>query len=341
MIDAERTRMFAEAAESGAAVARLFAVHGETFAALGAALRAAPPEIVLTCARGSSDHAATFAKYLIETRIGVPVASAAPSTASVYGISPKLGSALCLAISQSGASPDLLAMVDAAAGAGAVVAAVVNVADSPLAERADWLLPLEAGPERSVAATKSYIASLAAVLRLVDAWAGEPVARSDALPALLERAWACNWSPLSAGLADARGLYVIGRGIGLGVAQEAALKLKETCGLHAEAFSAAELKHGPMALVGPDFPVLVFRQPDQTAAGVDAFACDLAAQGAPVFVAGAALPGTIALPTVASDAALAPILQIQSFYRAAASLSVARGFDPDRPPMLSKVTQTV
>lgn len=204
MIVAERTLMFAEAAEAGAAVERLLREHKARFDALGAALRAAPPEIVLTCARGSSDHAATFAKYLIETRIGVPVASAAPSVASVYGVSPKLGRALCLAISQSGASPDLLAMVDAAAGAGATVAAMVNVADSPLAERADWLLPLEAGAEHSVAATKSYIASLAAIVALIGAWSDDASALAVALPKLLEQAWNCDWSPLSAGLADAR-----------------------------------------------------------------------------------------------------------------------------------------
>jgi glucosamine--fructose-6-phosphate aminotransferase (isomerizing) len=333
--------MFAEAAEAHRAVTQMLAANGERFAALAQHLRNEPPGVVLTCARGSSDHAATFAKYLIETRIGIPVASSAPSIASIYGVKPKLGHALGLAISQSGASPDLLALVDTLSSAGAAIAAMVNVADSPLAQRADWLVTLEAVPERSVAATKSYIASLAAIVALVDAWSGESAWRSATLPGLLEQAWNCEWTPLSAGLADARGLFVIGRGIGLGIAQEAALKLKETCGLHAEAFSAAELKHGPMALVGPDFPVLVFRQPDETAESVDSFARDLAAQGAPVFVAGAKIPGTIQLQTIEADAIVAPILQIQSFYRAAVSLSVARGFDPDRPPLLSKVTETV
>jgi glucosamine--fructose-6-phosphate aminotransferase (isomerizing) len=138
-----------------------------------------------------------------------------------------------------------------------------------------------------------------------------------------------------------RGLYVLGRGLGLGAAQEAALKLKETCGLHAEAFSAAEVRHGPMALVGPDFPLLVFRQPDETAPGIEALAADAAARGASVFVAGAEVPGTVALPTPRASAAATPLLQVQSLYHAAARLSVARGFDPDRPPHLSKVTETV
>jgi glucosamine--fructose-6-phosphate aminotransferase (isomerizing) len=341
VIAVESTRMFAEAAEAPAAVERMLAANAERVAELGAELRANPPELVLTCARGSSDHAATFAKYLIETRTGTPVASAAPSTASVYGVELRLRRALCLAVSQSGASPDLLAAVDAAARAGAAVAALVNVADSPLAERADWLLPLHAGPERSVAATKSFIASLAALLQLVQAWTPDPAIELDGLSALLGRAWNCDWSPLVEGLCGVRGLYVLGRGLGLGVAQEAALKLKETCGLHAEAFSAAEVRHGPMALVGPDFPLLVFRQPDATAEGIDAMAADAASRGAPVFVVGGDVPGTIALPTPEASAAITPLLQVQSFYRAAARLSVARGFDPDRPPHLSKVTETV
>jgi glucosamine--fructose-6-phosphate aminotransferase (isomerizing) len=341
VIAAESTRMFAEAAEAPAAVGRMLSANAERAAELGRKLRATPPELVLTCARGSSDHAATFAKYLIETRTGTPVMSAAPSTASVYGVEPKLGRALCLAISQSGASPDLLALVNAVAQADAAVGALVNVADSPLAERADWVLPLHAGPERSVAATKSFIASLASLLQLAQAWASDPAVELDALPDQLAQSWDCDWSPLVEGLRDVRGLYVLGRGLGLGAAQEAALKLKETCGLHAEAFSSAEVRHGPMALVGPDFPLLMFRQPDETAEGIDALAEEAVRRGAPVFLAGARVRGTIALPTPEAGAATTPVLQIQSFYRAAAQLSVARGFDPDRPPNLSKVTETV
>jgi glucosamine--fructose-6-phosphate aminotransferase (isomerizing) len=278
--------MFAEAAEAPAAIARMLAENAERCAELGRFLRGQPPQMVLTCGRGSSDNAATFAKYLIETRTGTPVVSAAPSTASVYGVEPRLGRALCLAISQSGASPDLLALVDAIAGAGASVAALVNAEGSPLAGRADWLLPLHAGPETSIAATKSYIASLAGVVQIVTAWAeAADLSRElEMVPALLAQSWERDWSALVNGLLHARGLYVLGRGLGLGVAQEAALKFKETCGLHAEAFSSAEVRHGPMALVGPDFPLLIFRQPDETAAGIDALAAEIAARGAPVFI---------------------------------------------------------
>lgn len=335
--------MFAEAAEAGAVVRRLLSANDQACAQLGLELRTAPPAMVLTCARGSSDNAATFAKYVIETRLGVPVASAAPSTASVYRIEPKIGRSLCLAISQSGSSPDLLALVGAAAQAGALVAALVNAEGSPLAASARWHLPLHATPEHAVAATKSYIASLAAILQLAAAWQEDKALAEQlaTLPELLEASWVCDWSPLLEGLLQARGLYVVGRGPGLGIAQEAALKLKETCGLHAEAFSAAEVRHGPMALLGPEFPLLVFRQADETADSVDTLAGEMAARGVPVFIAGGTVPGATSLSVVDSPATLQPLLQVQSFYRAAAQLAVARGLDPDAPPHLKKVTETV
>src|SRR4029077_14707969 len=162
-----------------------------------------------------------------------------------------LSGTVMLAISQSGASPDLLAAVASARAAGARIVALVNAESSPLAQLADDLLPLHAGPERSVAATKSYIASLAALAQLVASWSEdhELTAALRETPALLARAWQLDWSAAVARLVTATNLYVIGRGIGLGVAQGAALKFKEACGLHAEALSAAELRHGPMALV--------------------------------------------------------------------------------------------
>jgi glucosamine--fructose-6-phosphate aminotransferase (isomerizing) len=134
---------------------------------------------------------------------------------------------------------------------------------------------------------------------------------------------------------------VVGRGLGLGIAQEAALKFKETCGLHAEAFSAAEVRHGPMALVGPGFPLVVFRQSDQTEASIEALVEEVVGRGGEVFLAGPPVPGAVVLPTVQAHPVLEPMLQIQSFYRAVNALSIKRGFDPDRPPHLRKVTETL
>jgi len=334
------TLMFREAAEAADVIAAQFARNHGVMETLAASLRAAPPPFVVTCARGSSDHAATYAKYLLETQLGVVVASASPSVGSVYAAPLQLRGALFIVISQSGKSPDLLRNAEAAKVAGARVVALVNVEDSPLAQLADTVIPLHAGAERSVAATKSYLASLAAVLQLAAYWKQDAALRSalDALPDALRQAWHSDWSTVTEGLVEAGNLFVLGRGLGLGAAQEAALKFKETCGLHAEAYSSAEVKHGPMALVGPGFPVLAFAQPDETGAGTRAVAEEFAARGAQVWLAGAGG----GLPVAASPHPLcAPLLTVQSFYRAINALALRRGHNPDLPPHLNKVTETV
>jgi glucosamine--fructose-6-phosphate aminotransferase (isomerizing) len=339
----EKTRMFLEAGQASEVVAAQLGANAARVEAIAERLRAHPPRAVVTCARGSSDHAATFAKYLIETRTGVLTSSAALSVSSVYAAHQAMDGVLYLAISQSGKSPDLLAAVRAAKAAGAFTLALVNDEASPLAQLVDAVLPLHAGPELSVAATKSYIAALAAIVQLVAAWTGDAALKTGlaALPDGLAKAWALDWTPAVERLAGASNLYVLGRGVGFGVAQEAALKFKETCGLHAEAFSAAEVLHGPMALVKPGFPVLVFAQNDESRASVDEMAKSLAAREADVLLVGAGEAGAGVLPALAAHPVIEPILMIQSFYRMANALSVARGYDPDRPPHLNKVTETL
>ncbi len=341
---AAQTRLAREAAEAPGVVREQLAANAPLMRELAVRLRRTPPRAVVTLGRGSSDHAATFARYLIETRLGVMTASGAPSVSSVYEAAPGLNGALCLAISQSGRSPDILAAAEAAREAGALVVALVNDAASPLAEVAEITAPLLAGPELGVAATKSYIAALSAIVQLAACWSGDAklLAALEALPGLLERAWTLDWSDAIAPLHEAQSLYVLGRGLGYGVAEEAALKLKETCGLHAEAFSAAEVRHGPMALVGPGFPVLAFAQGDETREGVEAATAAAAAQGAPVLKAGgAAQSGVISLPTEPACPVLEPIAYALSFYRLVNALALARGLDPDRPPHLSKITETL
>jgi glutamine---fructose-6-phosphate transaminase (isomerizing) len=338
---AEATDMFREAAEAAEAVARQQGAASD-LRRIGAALRERLPNVVITCARGSSDHAATFAKYAIETRLGVPVASAAPSVASVYASPLRADGAVCIAISQSGRSPDLLATVSSLKDAGAWVLALVNETKSPLADLADEVFGLAAGTERSVAATKSFIASLAAIARIAAEWSDDDALRGDlcALPSLLSEAWELDWSSLVRELTAANDLYVLGRGVGFAVAQEAALKLKETSQLHAEAFSTAELRHGPMALVRDGFPALIFSQSDEAGRNVAETAASLVERGARVFLAGCEATGAIPLPSIGCVPLLEPIVQIQSFYRAANSLAIARGLNPDQPPHLTKVTET-
>ncbi len=337
----EMTLMARETAEAAAAVERMLARNRRAFAALGERLRAAPPPVVVTCARGSSDHAASYAKYLIETAVGVPTASAAPSIATLYDAPVAPGYRLCLAISQSGRSPDLVAAVKAQKKAGAYVVVIVNAEDSLLALLADLVISLDAGPERSVAATKSYICSIAAIATLVAEWANdEPLRTAVAdLPAGLEQAHNLDWSPAVQLLRGATNLFILGRGYGFGIAQEAALKLKETCGLHAEPFSAAEVRHGPMAIVGPAFHVLAFGGSDRAGATVREAADEFRARGARLLLADPG--GGRDLPALAAHHAIEPILMIQSFYRMANALSLARGYHPDTPPHLKKVTETL
>jgi glucosamine--fructose-6-phosphate aminotransferase (isomerizing) len=335
--------MFREAAGASAAVRSQFAANRSLIDLLGGVVREFAPRAVVTCARGSSDHAATFARYLIETRTGVLTSHAAPSVSSLYATKPDLDAVLFITISQSGASPDLQAAASAAREAGALVLAFVNAEDSPLSRFAHHTIPLHAGVETSVAATKSYIASLAAIVHLSAAWTRdrqleEALAQA---PDLLAQAWQLDWSAATPIFRDAGSLYVIGRGLGLGIAREAALKFKETCGLHAEAFSAAELRHGPLALVRPGFPVLAFAQHDATQAGIEAMAGELRLAGAEVALAGSALPGVLALPVLTAHPVIEPLLMIQSFYRFANTLAIARARDPDRPPHLRKITETV
>jgi glucosamine--fructose-6-phosphate aminotransferase (isomerizing) len=340
----ESTLLFREAAEAADTVARQLERNDAQVRGLAQALRDAPPPFVVTCARGSSDHAATFAKYVIETQTGCATASASPSVESIYAVPLRLRGALYLVISQSGASPDLLRSAEAARASGARVVALVNAEASPLAALADTVIPLHAGAERSVAATKSFIGSLAAILHLVAHWCADASLLRDlqALPEQLRRAFSLDWSPLVEGLANAHDLFVLGRGYGLGAAQEAALKLKETCALHAEAFSSAEVRHGPMELVGPDLPVLLFAQQDEALAGALATVAGFRKSGAQLWTAAPGASGHGVLPIVPTAQPMcAPVLAIQSFYRAVNALALRRGRDPDRPPHLAKITETV
>ncbi|PXV52838.1 glutamine--fructose-6-phosphate transaminase [Dyella jiangningensis] len=344
MKEASDTLMYREAHEAAAVVERQLRENAQILKTLGEQLRARPPRFIVTCARGSSDHAAAYAKYVFETRLGLITASASPSISSIYDADLHLDGALFIAISQSGKSPDLLRSAQAAKDAGARVVALVNVEDSPLAQMADTFVPLRAGPELSVAATKSYLATLAAVLQLTAHWGDDAELHGivERLPEDLRRGWDCDWSPMVEGLTKASSLFVVGRGYGFGAALEAALKLKETCGLHAEAFSAAEVKHGPMAIVGEGFPVLFFAQGDGTQDNTIAVANEFRARGARVFIAapGNHDPDKLPLPDGVSPM-VTPLLAVQSFYRAASELSLARGYDPDVPPHLRKVTETM
>lgn len=337
------TQMLAEIREAPAVVARQIAEAG-IYREEGERLRREEPRFLATCARGSSDQAVTYFKYMAEQRLGIPVASVGPSVASVYGADLKFGGDVLLTVSQSGGSPDLVSLQERAAKGGARTVALLNVTNSAVGNAAGSVLPMMAGPEKAVAATKSFIASLVALASLVAYWSEEAelLEALALLPERLEAALECDWSAAALPAAAAHSLYTIGRGPGLGIAGEAALKLKETCRLHAESYSAAEVQHGPIALARDRFAALVFANNDRSDASIATAVDNLAAAGASVFVAGAAGGTGHRLPTVdAGHPLLNPICRIVSFYRFVEGLSVALGENPDAPRLLKKVTRTV
>lgn len=340
--------MFREAAEAAEVCERQITANRDTVRAAADMLRRRNPAFAATLARGSSDHAASFAKILFETRLALPTLSHAPSIGALYGAtSPRMQGIPMIAISQSGRSPDLLRATEDAKRVGAILIVLVNDTDSPLAALADVLLPLRAGPEMSVAATKSFIASLVALTHLAAEWVGDTalLAALDGVGDALRAAWQRDWSDAVAPLIDASSLLVLGRGLTFPIAGEAALKFKETAGLHAEAFSSAEVAHGPMTLVEAADPVFVFGPLDEARAGLSERLESFAARGATIIAAGHPDDldsATIRLPSAETlHPVMSAIAAIQSFYRFAEALSRARGRDPDRPPHLSKVTRTL
>jgi glucosamine--fructose-6-phosphate aminotransferase (isomerizing) len=338
------SHMAREVAEIPEAAARFLAQSAPQVAAAAAALRGLDPALVVTVARGSSDHAATYLKYAVELLAGVPVASVGPSIASIYRRPLRLGRAACVGISQSGQSPDIVEMMQAAGAGGALTVAITNHAASPLAAASAHCLPLAAGVEHSIAATKTHVVSVLAGLSLLAEWQGDDDLRAAiaALPQALARAVALDWSPLAERLVAARSLYVLGRGPAIAIAAEAALKGKEVCGLQAEAYSAAEVLHGPSAIVQAAFPVLALGVPDAALPQVIATAERLAWQGAEVFMTGGSARGVTALPSVAGlHPLVAPLVLAVTWYATVERLARLRGFDPDTPPHLRKVTETV
>ena len=335
--------MLEEAVSAADCVALQLASDTQRYAELGRTLRRTPFSTALTIARGSSDHACNYVAYLIMARLGRVVASLPMSLVTLNKSPLQTRDTLAIAISQSGQSPDVVEPIRYFRDGGATTVALVNDSDSPLAHAAEWAMPLRAGQENSVAATKSFIASLVAGARMVAQWQNDPqlLAGLEALPDALRGAARVDWSPAVEVLAPARNIMVVGRGIGFPVALEAALKLKETSALQAEAFSGAEIKHGPMALIEDGYPLLIFATRGPTQAGLLQLAQDMRARGAKVLLAAPAdvAQRDLTLP-VAATPDLDPILAIQSFYVMAARLAQARGMDPDAPRHLSKVTRT-
>ncbi|WP_035267101.1 SIS domain-containing protein [Ahrensia sp. 13_GOM-1096m] len=305
---------------------------------------ASKPRGFITCARGTSDNAATFFKYIMETHTGLPVASMGPSVASVYNAHLKLNDFICLTISQSGGSTDLASLQAAASKGGARTIAILNETDSPVGRQADIVLPMLAGTEKAVAATKSFVSSLFAILGFVAGFTNDSELEKSLrdFPRTAAKTLECDWSMADLSLARASSVFAIGRGPGLAVSAEAALKLKETCRIHAEAFSAAEVLHGPVVLAEKKFAVFAFQSEDASQQSVLDAAKSMREKGADVFTISAQSgEGRTLITPRAENNLLTPIVQIIAFYKFVEALSKKLGENADAPEGLNKVTVTI
>ncbi len=331
--------MAREVCESADVVSQIVRKH-HVIAEVAAQLNIEAAPLVVLCGRGSSGHAGVFLRYLIETRLHLPVSASAPSVITAFRKTLALRNALFIVISQSGASPDLVAATQSARASGARTVAIVNAVPSPVADAAEFIVPIGAGAEHSVAATKSMIGAMAAGAELIAELADDPALKSalGRLPQRLERALSLDWSNLSADLKRATAVFVASRGLGLGIAREIALKFAEILQLPALGFSAAELHHGPRAAVSSRSPVILMRLADETADTIDALATELRESGISVHLCGG--PHST-LPWLGDDhPATDAITMLVPFYCLIESLAREWGLDPDRPPRLSKITRT-
>ncbi len=307
-------------------------------------LRRTNPAVICTIARGSSDHAASFLKYAIELTARVPVASLGPSINSIYGVDLKLNSGACIAISQSGKSPDITAMAQSARTGGACTIAITNESQSPLANVCNHTINIQAGKEESVAATKTFLTSIVSGLLLLGHWQHDQrlLDGLQRLPEQAKKAIECDWSELTRRLLREDALYVLGRGPSFAIANEVALKFKETCQIQGEAFSSAEVLHGPVSIVAAHYPVLALAARDLSEPSICDVADDLVSRGGDVFATSSNARLATPLPHVATDHPLTdPLMLAISFYAFIEQLARLRGFDPDKPRNLKKVTETV
>jgi len=342
--------MQTETREIAQVVERQYQDNGAILESIATAIKRLNPPFLMTIARGSSDHAASFLQYLFGKELGLICASVPPSLTSLYDADLKVNGAVAIAISQSGASPDICHTLQRVKENGALTIALTNHPNSPLAKIADFVIPLQAGKEQSVAASKTYMASIFAIVHLLSFIKPEINLQKalENLPNQLIQNIHIDFSRDLAWFQKEPNLIIIARGLLYPIAQEAALKCKETCQIHAEPFSAAEFQHGPMALVQENFPLIIFAQHDETQAGVFDLSEKLTRLGAKTLLVcdEKDIPQDRAIAShylsliADTHPALLPILYIQAFYFFVAELALKKNRDPDNPTHLQKITKT-
>ncbi|MFE7569688.1 SIS domain-containing protein [Streptomyces sp. NPDC057539] len=339
--------MYAEVAEQPTVLRRILRDGAPGVREVAAAIAAREPRFVLLTARGTSDHAALYAKYLLEILCGLPCGLASMSTTTAYGAKPDLTDVLVIGVSQWGGSPDLVASTWAAREAGATTLAVTNNPDSALTAVAEFHLDVLAGPERALPATKSYTASLLALYLFAEALGGRDGAAARRLPDLADRvlARADEVRTLASRYRFAERMVIISRGYGYPTAKEAALKLMETCYIPALSYSGADLVHGPLAMVDNISPVIAIVPEGKGGEALQPVLTRLRARGADLFVVGSrpeveAASAGFVLPTDGVPEELQPILQIMPLQLLAHEVAIARGQDPDAPRTMAKTPET-
>jgi len=327
--------MAQEAAESGQRIAEQLLKNKSLIENLVEKLKTFNPHSVMIVGRGSSDHAGVFAKYLFEIEAGIPTFAAAPSVSTIYKRQLNLKGCLVLIISQSGRSPDILEQARQSKASGAFCVALLNDAEAPLADIVDCVIPLYAGEEKSVAATKSFLCTLAALLQLVAYWQHNDVliAALNTIPLALAKTVAAPVQLKFDDLNQVRNLVVLGRGLGYAIGKEIALKLKEVCGIHAEAFSSAEFLHGPVTLVGKNINIIVVLIEDESSHVHHKQIDELKTRGADMIYLDQA--------NQQLHPRIAPLVVLQRFYLDIEKIAIAFGLNPDQPGGLKKVTETL
>ncbi len=344
------SQLFTEISEQPAALARFLDAEAANVARIAEAIRRAAVRYVVIAARGTSDNAATYAKYVFASFNRLPVALATPSLYTVYQTPPRLADALVIGISQSGESPDIVAVVEEARRQNAPTLAITNFADSPLARAADYVILQHAGEEKTIAATKTYTTQLGALALFSAALADDRARRAEleAVPDAIARTLALNDAAeyAAARWAIATTMLVIGRGYNYATAFEIALKLKELAYVTAEPFSSADFMHGPIAVIQGGYPVLIVAPRGRVADDLLAVAQQLKQRGADLVMisddpnALALSRAPLALPVSLAEW-LSPLVAVVPGQLLAYHLTVAKGYDPDHPRGLTKVTRTL
>lgn len=339
--------MAREMAEQPAALRRILDEGAPRIRQVAQEVAARTPRFVLLTARGTSDNAALYAKYLLEIRLGLPCGLTSMSTTTAYGAHPDLTDVLVVTVSQSGGSPDLVASTRAAREAGAITVAVTNNPDSPLAAVSEYHVDIMAGPEKALPATKTYTASLLALYLFVEGLRGGDGAAAKALPDLAEQLLARQDEvrTLASRYRFAERMVITSRGYGYPTAKEAALKLMETSYIPALAYSGADLLHGPLAMVDNVSPVIAVVTDGKGGTALQPVLDRLRGRGADLVVIGPAgqveqASAGFVLPVEGVPEELQPVLEILPLQLLAYEVTIARGQDPDAPRALAKVTET-